>query len=327
MRQPTHAQHHHACLEWLTAASCRCVELGWRPACRLHRSARHRYAGGAKRSAATLAHGRVGAPAADETLSALERVRVYAASTQSAQRLYVVRELCELCTQVRGRRRWTGLGSARHQTRKTRTQVGPQETCASVVPCLEPLVRWLSRVADTALSDKRRDPEPSVRQQLAESIPQLCAWLRANVSLELYTTNVLHILLPLVRHDGLGGPGADKQQVAELTTDDNPGTRSAAVTALVDVARGMRWLWRFVAFSTGPQPSVTRTWCRTSFPSYDRWPKVFGGVAGVSSIALICFARPHRGGAPRAGGHSAALVGGNAGALFAAVFWRGVLTL
>jgi hypothetical protein len=40
-------------------------------------------------------------PSADESLTAVERVRMYSASAQSPQRLYVVRELCELCAQVR----------------------------------------------------------------------------------------------------------------------------------------------------------------------------------------------------------------------------------
>jgi len=70
-----------------------------------------------------------------------------------------------------------------------------------------------------------RDAEPSVRGQLVESMPMFCAFLKDNLNLDGYTTNVLHILLPLV---------------AELTTDDNPQTRAGAVTALVVLARTIR---------------------------------------------------------------------------------------
>lgn len=123
----------------------------------------------------------------DETLPPVERVRRYADSTHVAHRLYVVRELAELSKQA-----------------------GPEASCSDVVPAIERLVQ---------------DPEPSVRQALVEGIPPFGAWLARHVSVELYTTNVLHILLPLV---------------AELTTDDSPPTRAAAVTALVDLAKAMR---------------------------------------------------------------------------------------
>ncbi len=84
------------------------------------------------------------------------------------------------------------------------------DSVEKIVPVIERLVR---------------DAEPSVRGQLVESLPMFCAFLKDNLNLDGYTTNVLHILLPLV---------------AELTTDDNPQTRAAAVSALVLLAKTIR---------------------------------------------------------------------------------------
>jgi serine/threonine-protein phosphatase 4 regulatory subunit 1 len=84
------------------------------------------------------------------------------------------------------------------------------DSVEKIVPVIERLVR---------------DAEPSVRGQLVESLPHFCAFLKDNLNLDGYTTNVLHILLPLV---------------AELTTDDNPQTRAAAVSALVLLAKTIR---------------------------------------------------------------------------------------
>ncbi len=83
--------------------------------------------------------------------------------------------------------------------------------------CVEKIVPMVERLV--------RDAEPSVRGQLVESLPHFCAYLKDNLNVEGYTTNVLHILLPLV---------------AELTTDDNPQTRAAAVSALVLLAKTIR---------------------------------------------------------------------------------------
>lgn len=93
---------------------------------------------------------------------------------------------------------------------------GPLVCCTEMIPEVEKLVR---------------DSEAIVRQGLVESIPSLSLWLRDNITLDMYTVNVLHILLPLV---------------AELTTDDNPQTRASAVAALVDMAKvwwSLRCCW------------------------------------------------------------------------------------
>ena len=89
-------------------------------------------------------------------------------------------------------------------------EAGVELAVSFLVPVIEKLVR---------------DTEASIRGQLVESLPAFCKFLMENLDVEGYTTNVLHILLPLV---------------AEFTTDDNPQTRAAAVTALVVLARTIR---------------------------------------------------------------------------------------
>jgi len=125
--------------------------------------------------------------AVDESLPVRERVIRYSESSAVAHRMYVVREVVDLAREA-----------------------GVEMAVSFLVPVIEKLVR---------------DPDASIRSQLVESLPAFCKFLMDNLDQEGYTTNVLHILLPLV---------------AEFTTDDNPQTRAAAVTALVVLARSIR---------------------------------------------------------------------------------------
>jgi len=153
---------------------CRCVQSGGRRRCCPERS-----------------------PVIDESLTPLERVRLYSTrlddppflfppvywfSLQMPLKCFSRLQRAIRAAPVCGARAERAVCSGELQSSKdrgmcvsthapppsvtSRKQVGAQDVCATVVPCIEPLVR---------------DPEPAVRQQLAESIPPLCAWLRANV--------------------------------------------------------------------------------------------------------------------------------------------------